>query len=1021
MTQTLPLIGIEEEGDGVIGTRQLVAVQTFFVSRLTSHPVVLVPGTFVAVTGRGPRGDSNGSGKTSFLAAVSLLLGDREWQLAGGAKAPTALLFDARAAGGHGDSSTSASHGYVVGLFADPDRVHEQARTVWLRIDTSPQYVTVRWTDGNALVVASSDREAHDLADAAWQALPRTDHGFNRYARVLYGDAPRCLAYVQQRGDAPNKPSLLQMSAGKFTPAQIGDSLIRLTGQRQLLDTEQEHRRVLADQVRQLDEQATEHERRWRDETAQLEDVTRRDSARDAVATAHELWRKHFAAGLLETTERAADLKAELDEAQLEVDGARSAHDTGVTALEELRSHADGDALAARVDQARIASERAEEAVREADADLRRALDERTHLSEELARQRVIAAGGVGLDVADAEQQLVEARTQRDQALGARATALAREHSATETLTAVEHGGHTLVGATLAVLRAAGIAADGLLDSTTVRDDKRAFWEPVLSLWSEAVVVREPSQVRDALTAARGLPGAVLLSPDPDGEPPDGIATFPPGATRFLRHLTERFADVEQPASVADVGHGVHVIGGFPDPIAGRDARRALAQRALDTARDERVRADASLALAEAEVAASEHERDCSLARTKVVQLAPRIVDLDEDIPNHRARCETLEAEASTLREDRAQALAEQTHHTSLIAGAEREVELTGDSLHAANTKSSQIERELAALPLEYWERGWGASLDEARTLLDADYRRAVTFRRAATDLLNRATWELGIRTHEDAPTPQLAAALASRDAGRDDDESSQAAPFEAIATALTNYLDGWRDTDRIVEATISRDRAQREQERATLESAVTETSESLERIQDAAATLIEGSLQTIGATLDEMRREAGLYGARLEIDAVRPLAPGEMWEWNVVPHWQRVHSGPHTRYDTRANTAQEKLFTVHLVLAALLAAPNPRGRVLILDELGDSLGDEHRRQVLSAITTTAERTGITVLGTCQDSVLADAAACCGEILYFEHVADTEALNRPTRMFGFDASDRVELTRDAVTASRPPV
>jgi hypothetical protein len=53
--------------------------------------------------------------------------------------------------------------------------------------------------------------------------------------------------------------------------------------------------------------------------------------------------------------------------------------------------------------------------------------------------------------------------------------------------------------------------------------------------------------------------------------------------------------------------------------------------------------------------------------------------------------------------------------------------------------------------------------------------------------------------------------------------------------------------------------------------------------------------------------------------------------------------------------------------------------------------------------------------------VLSDAATHCGEILYFEHVADTEALNRPTRMFGFDQGDRVELTREALVASRPPV
>src|SRR5580704_1699963 len=84
---------------GVIGTRQLVAVQTFDIARLTAHPVAIIPGTFIAVTGKGPI-DSNESGKTSFLSAVSLLLGDPEWRITGtGAASVEALLFEPVTAG----------------------------------------------------------------------------------------------------------------------------------------------------------------------------------------------------------------------------------------------------------------------------------------------------------------------------------------------------------------------------------------------------------------------------------------------------------------------------------------------------------------------------------------------------------------------------------------------------------------------------------------------------------------------------------------------------------------------------------------------------------------------------------------------------------------------------------------------------------------------------------------------------------------------------------------------------------
>ena len=111
-----------------------------------------------------------------------------------------------------------------------------------------------------------------------------------------------------------------------------------------------------------------------------------------------------------------------------------------------------------------------------------------------------------------------------------------------------------------------------------------------------------------------------------------------------------------------------------------------------------------------------------------------------------------------------------------------------------------------------------------------------------------------------------------------------------------------------------------------------------------------------------------------------RPDGPRDRWRWLVTPRWRRAHDGRLLPYDNQANTAQKKLATVQLVLAALLAAPNPRGRVLVLDELGDSLGISHRREVLREIADTAQAKGVTVLGTCQDSVLADAAAFCGEL-----------------------------------------
>jgi hypothetical protein len=109
----------------------------------------------------------------------------------------------------------------------------------------------------------------------------------------------------------------------------------------------------------------------------------------------------------------------------------------------------------------------------------------------------------------------------------------------------------------------------------------------------------------------------------------------------------------------------------------------------------------------------------------------------------------------------------------------------------------------------------------------------------------------------------------------------------------------------------------------------------------------------------------------------------------------------------------------IQLVLAALLATDGAAGRVLVLDELGDSLGDVNRKQVLAAIDQVARAQGVTILGTCQDSVIYDAAGVCGQILWFEHTARTDAYNHPTRTWGFDPDKgRVEILAPWLRAGR---
>ncbi|MFB4264818.1 chromosome partitioning protein ParA [Nonomuraea sp. GTA35] len=106
--------------ENVVGDRVLIAMQAVNISRLSTHPVPTVPGTLIVVAGAGPK-DSNGAGKSSFIASITALLGDEQWRFASGAKAVSELLFNAELASGAGARQwASADHGYIVGVFGPP-------------------------------------------------------------------------------------------------------------------------------------------------------------------------------------------------------------------------------------------------------------------------------------------------------------------------------------------------------------------------------------------------------------------------------------------------------------------------------------------------------------------------------------------------------------------------------------------------------------------------------------------------------------------------------------------------------------------------------------------------------------------------------------------------------------------------------------------------------------------------------------------------------------------------------------
>jgi hypothetical protein len=237
---------------------------------------------------------------------------------------------------------------------------------------------------------------------------------------------------------------------------------------------------------------------------------------------------------------------------------------------------------------------------------------------------------------------------------------------------------------------------------------------------------------------------------------------------------------------------------------------------------------------------------------------------------------------------------------------------------------------------------------------------------------------------------------------------------FHALTDALGSWLERLRLEDEAAEAHIVADRSRRAEALATAATACDERSRNLPIIQDGIERSVRTLLVEISDRLNELDLAARGSGADLRIESIRPASAKEPWQWRVTPRYRRGPGGPLVPYLERANTATEKLLAIHLVLAALFAATNGRngaaGRILVLDELGDSLGDYHRDAVLRALAETAASVDLTVLGTCQDGVLEDAARHAGLVLYFQFRDLSDIMNAPTRVFGTAGDGLVELT-----------
>jgi hypothetical protein len=1022
MSQASMDVGIAGHHDlGLVGSRQLHAVQLFDIGRLTSHPVALIPGTFVAVSGRGPGGGSNESGKTTFLAAVSLLLGDAEWRLTGNGHVHAAeLLFNPQAVGAEDQSVDAAMHGYVVGLFAHPARsIGSEAReplTVWLRINRASPYLEVRVQQGVGLIEADTHAACQLEADLRWASLPRVAGrrvGSRNLAEVLYGSA-RCIAQLPNRGGLPSEPSLLNTNAGSFSPEKIGTSLIGLAGIQDILDDGRVRHGNLTDAEQRLRVRRAEAAERERSYADRLRELDGRDRARERLAVAERDWETHDARRLLDAIEARDDAQRTLDDAARARPGLEQ---TFADAERQLRHLDDGALLAEQLRAAQNSAGEAKQAAVAALITYTRAADAVENLRGRLRELRLVADDWDGPDMADTERTLTEAQTAlaaAERQLAIREAETQRAHGA---LARAREGSGDATDP-LDALRGAGVPAAGLLDGVELDEQGRREIEPLLWPFRDAVVVARDDQPR-ALVALAQRPCAVLISGPAEHLPPAGVTSCPAGARRFLSQLAASARADADPERVAHEALDVTVIGGLLDPLTGRDARIAAAQRAADAAQAQQDETEHLRDEAKAVVVDRTDDHRRAQAAAELTAVTTKLADSEQRL-DALAQTQDDAAAAHDGAEDAARELDVQLRGLKAArASAQEDRDDATADLVAHDTQVSETQAALgvAGRDVVSASQNWPNGEEAARERCAEDPRDEGRLRNVANETLHESLVAVGLPhgAEDEAPSDELIAALRRRRA----DENT---PFPVVAGPLRAYLDERSDHDIVLRERIEAERAQTREALDEADSECSEMRASLDRIQEAIQRQVEGTINGISEQFNELDREGGGYGACLRLDMQPPVDASDTWRWSVTPMWKRAPRGPMVAYNAPTNSAQDKIYTVNLVLAALLGVGNSEGKVLILDELGNSLDFEHRRSVLSAIAQTAQRRGITVLGTCQDDIVGHAADFADEIVFFEYSSDRDILNRPVRLFGFDSErERVERSYNALLRGRPVV
>ncbi|MFG1706735.1 chromosome partitioning protein ParA [Nonomuraea sp. M3C6] len=1048
--------------ENVVGDRVLIAVQAVNISRLSTHPVPTVPGTLIVVAGAGPK-DSNGAGKSSFIASITALLGDEQWRFASGAKAVSELLFNAELASGAGARQwASADHGYIVGVFGPPgmdDFASEAldstavgngtsmgagvgggelvlggetgeeglsgelfevpdtsggAVTVWLKVNQEAPHLEIRWREGVQLAASPSEAERVARADEIWASLPksagRRDVVARDLTKVLYGDRVRCVSFLSTSVRSKVATNLLSQPLNEISPERVFEAIAALTGLDAELEQEREARRdEHAKRVRaaQAGDRLAEFEA---ESKALLTTFDRRDQARVRLADALRCWRGRQARKLADAAGKDESLVADLQRHHAAGEAAAEAIALVKAEIATLRE----DTLDRQVSQARkeLAALQARAAKLDADrAVAENSADELRGLIPALEETRRF---GDGRDVPTAERELGEVRLRLNEALKALGVADQEVSSAQAALDDAEGGP---AAAQLNALAAAGIGATGLLDALDVAEQARDSAHTSPSSGHTARPQGDAVAVADGDAGERGVEelAAALKARygKAQGTGPDGVAHMV-GELRGWPNEHAVIVDsaqldaaaaalAELPGSVLVSAAGVSVVGAFDGVATGREARIKAAEQRLNRAKD--VQEGAAQAVHDGEEAVAEAQR-----RLEGAQAGVRLAELEARLGERRARLGELNAAIEEL----APKVAEAERQAGALDFRARTRDMEIERLEGrrqrhegeraqARDQEARVGAERESLKLDALAADWGGTVETAREWLaelPEDERP-----RAAEEWWRIAErhFDQALRDtfpEEDAEIPEELRFLLAERGGS---TAREQATFAAVCGALASYLRGQEEYERHQRRQIEAQVGSRQRDLAAAARGAEEAAQSTAVHRAALTAAIKSRLTRVAEEFEKLDTSYGGYGATLEFPVPpAPADPEQRWQWRVTPKWRRGEGQGYVPYNRRANTALMDEKAVKLVCAAAIASSGGGHLCLVLDELGRNLGKEHRREAVALFRRIGETYGITVIGALQDDMEPYAIDACGQYIKLRRSSDAMPYNEPPVIVGHD-------------------